>query len=320
MTELITQTELDTLQAAMEPTSVNTGNPRLRVAFYDFRHASTLSPIDLQALHHRGDSLARLLTTLLSAYLSCPLEVRLQSVEVISREQYYVSVDPTSVLGMIDFGAAEILTPWELSAPLAHLALDRMLGGSGRVTDNDMTELPPLSQAVITCLLQEILGAWSELWPTLGKFNPHLKHMYGDRPVAATGPEERLVQVALEVRLGPETGHMRLHLPVGLTRRLIRSEHLNKEPNPENIPSLPTSGILGETPVEIRIQLDGPALPLNRLLALKPGEIIDLRHGTATPFVVLVSGRPKFTAQPGNTGGRMAVQLLNELPVRPVSL
>jgi flagellar motor switch protein FliM len=314
MPELIRQTEIDALLTSLRPAGRGPGRGAASATLYDFRHASVLSPSDLSTLRGRLEALATVLSRLLSAYLSQPLGLAVQSVDVISHQEYARALAKPPVLGVVAFRQGTPPALWELTPGLARAALDCMLGGQGRAGPETSEELPRLSRAVLARLFEELISAWTELWPSLRDVAPRLVEVTCTTPAPeAMGQEERLLQALLDVELAGQAGLLRLCLPLTIVRWLLREERASDHPPPPPL-SLPSEGALGDTRVELSVRLDAAPTPLTQVLRLRPGDVLDLRRPASTPFTVHLGGRAKFQALAGASNGRAAAKLLEVVP------
>ena len=315
MSTLITQDEVDTLLASIEVADKHR-RPHCAAAtaaLYDFRYAAKLSPDHMRMLQARVVSLASVLNRTMSMYLNNIADFHVHSVDVASYEQYIRNLAANPILGVITFGPSAPPALWEMSSALAYAAMDCMLGGTGDTTVEAGREVTPLERAVLRRLLEEILTAWTELWDRLETLGPRVEEVVSSPgSVDLRAVDERLFCVVLEVTIARTKGMLRLCIPLGAVKRLLREEKETISPVDldETNEEPPTAGALVETPLVLTAQYHPPDLPLSALLKLQPGEVLDLRLPASEPVSVCLDGVPKFLAQGGVSGGRTAVQLL----------
>lgn len=315
MESLITQDELDTLLASIEVADKRrrTRSSGATAALYDFRYAARLSPDHLRVLQARVVALASVLNRTMGLYLNNVVEFRVHSVDIASYEQYIRNLAATPVLGVITFGPSAPPAIWEMSAALAYTALDCMLGGTGNVENDQLAEATPLERAVLRRLFEEILTAWTELWDRLKTLGPEVEQVVSSpASVDLRAIDERLFCVILEVTVAKTRGMLRLCIPLSAVKRLLREEKetITARDLREHPESLPTADALAETPMVVSAHISPPDMALSALLQLKPGEVLDLRVPANQPFSVCLGEVPKFSAQAGVSGGKVAIQLL----------
>lgn len=315
MPNLITQDELDTLLASIEVADRHrkANSVGATAALYDFRYAAKLSPDHMRALQARVVALASVLNRTMSQYLNSVVEFKVHSIDIASYEQYIRNLAVHPILGVITFGPSAPPALWEMSAGVAYVALDCMLGGGGSPEPDIAGEVTPLECAVLRRLFEEILSAWTELWDRLRTLRPQVQGVVSS-PASADlrTVDERLFCVVFEVTVARTKGLLRLCIPLSAVKRLLREEKetvtaLDLGQSGEQVPA---SGALADTPMVLAAYLTPPAISLATLLHMKPGEVLDLRVGANEPFTVSLSDIPKFRAQAGVSGGKVAVKLV----------
>ncbi|NPV48482.1 MAG: hypothetical protein HPY69_16200 [Armatimonadetes bacterium] len=314
MPEVITQAEMDALLNVAGRITADGQGPSAGVTFYDFRNPLLLSARELQILRQRFRTLAGMLSRLLSAYLSQPMQLALQSLDVCTQAHYASTLASPTVLGVVTCEPGPTRVFWELSPDLADAALDCMLGGTGRGGREEDRGLGPVSQRVLACLFREVLSAWVELWPDLSESRPRLERVQDTPPDPGdSGFTERVVQALMVGTCGQREGSARLCLPVATVHRLLRQRPSSSQPpSPQPFHEGPVSA-LAKTRIALTASLDGPQISIQRLLQLKPGEVLNLHLPPDSPCLVKISGRPKFQAAIGTSRGRRAVELCEAL-------
>lgn len=310
MPDIIAQTELDALLDATGAAARRTRRPPTGVTLYDFRHPTALSASEIQALRERFRSLAAMLSRLISAYLGHPMRLALHSLDICTQAQYAQALAQPSVLAVVAFGPPPTRVYWELSPGLAEVVLDCMLGGSGHSAGEGSGGLGPVSRGVLACLYREVLSAWVELWPGLQESPPRLTHVQDMPPDLDDGTAtERIVQAVLNGECCGREGPLRLVLPLAMARPVLRQMTGHRAaPAPVSGTEPPQVG-MSDTRVALAAALDGPAVPVEQLLRLRPGEMLDLRLPADSPCVVTVGGRPKFVGVLGTSRAQRAVEL-----------
>ena len=173
-----------------------------------------------------------------------------------------------------------------------------------------------MERAVLSRLFHEILSAWTELWDRLETLNPRVEGVVSSpTAVDLRANDERLFYVVLEVTIARTTGILRLCIPLGAVKKLLREEKETVTAGDLAQPAgeLPTAGPLAETPITLSAYIEPPPMRLSTLLDLEPGEVLDLRVPANKPFTMAVSGTPKFEGTAGMAGGRVAVKLAKAL-------
>jgi flagellar motor switch protein FliM len=318
-TEIITQGELDALLTSIEVAGRRRrpASEAATAALYDFRYASKLSPDHMRMLQARLAILTGALNRTMSLYLNNHAHFHVHSLDVTSYEQYLRNLAANPILGVITLGGGTSMALWEMSAPLAAMALACMLGGNA--SEEQFGEPTPIERAILRRFFQEVLSAWSELWDRLKALRPHVEAVVASAAeIDPRASDERLFSAMLECTIAGTRGMMRLCLPLSVVKRLLRDEretvtaadveaHADVR-NPAD--HLPTCGPLSATPVVVTACLEPPPLPVSELLQLQPGAVINLRLPANEPFTLNVAAMPKFRARAGTANGRLAVRVV----------
>ena len=314
---IITQDELDTLQTSIEVAGQRRRAPSApaTAALYDFRHASKLSPDHMRQLQGRMVALVGALNRTMSLYLNTSAQFSIHSMDTTSHEQYVRNLAVNPVLGVVSFGAGASPALWEMSAPLAYAALDCMLGGDGTVQVEAGVEPTVLERSVLRRLYTELLSAWTERWDRLKLLRPQVETVVSSPGAAGLRPtDERFFCVTVQVGIAQTTGMLRLCIPLGAVKRLLREEREAVRAADVATDELPTSVALADAPLPLVAVLEPPPLTLAALADLQPGTVLNLRVPATASFTVAVGNMAKFRARAGVSGGRIAVQLLADTP------
>lgn len=210
------------------------------------------------------------------------------------------------------------LTPFEspalftITTNLLYGAVDRVLGGSGKVTSvpRDFTAAEwVVADAFLGPCLERIVHGLEDLaplqWEILGRFcNPSMAQILPSQEVVLSVH----FQVSGEFLLGD----LRLVIPYSsLDQHLHR---LEQEPGakfkkPPGAMREALQRTVRAVPVELSVMLGETSVPLRHLLALREGDVVPLGTRVGQPLVAPVQGRPKFTGQVGRQGKRLAFQV-----------
>lgn len=117
----------------------------------------------------------------------------------------------------------------------------------------------------------------------------------------------RLLLASLELEGFGDLGRIR----IGLPRPPSGAAAVAGDGGQQALPSLETA--VREAPIGLSVEVGRAALPLARLLALAPGEVIALDAPDDGLALVRVDGAAKFRALRGAVNGRLAVRVVEKL-------
>jgi flagellar motor switch protein FliM len=125
-------------------------------------------------------------------------------------------------------------------------------------------------------------------------------------------PNEAVVSIGIEVRIGESVGMMNIALPSIVIKMMrqkfdqqwsVRKTHASEHEQARILRILRQ----GNLPVEAR--LEGPTLTVRDLLSLQEGHLLTFDFSVERPIELLVNGRRKFMGHVVSTGKKRACQV-----------
>jgi flagellar motor switch protein FliM len=207
----------------------------------------------------------------------------------------------------------------EVSANVLFRFIDRLLGGSGLLPVR-LREFTEVEQVLIERMAVRAMMDLQQTWQHAGTFGFRVAHLETNPQfVQLTAPNEVVIVVTFEVKVGEESGRMTLAFPHLLLEpvmpKLANHRYFatsQREVSPEEGAGLEANvlrlgltvrGVLAEVPITIR-----------ELMELKPGSVVSLGRTATAPATVELEGVPRFTARPGTVNRRKALRLLSVIP------
>lgn len=279
MSEVLSQEEIDNLLTAIasgvseEKDAANSsGKPAAkRVKPVDFNRPVRFSSSQVRAFSRIHEVMAHGFATRLSSRLAIPVRVHVASVDQLTFEEFIRSLPNPATLVRIEMEPFDGPLLVEIDRPTAFAAIDRLLGGQGEGyrTDRDLTEIESaLVRWLVPDILSEMSAAWQEYSDTTpGDFrieeNPNF--------VNAAAPGETVLLATMETSLGDVESMINVAISYPALRPLLG--RLTEIGAPER--SARRVFDIANLPVETTLwsRLD---FTVERLLALRPGDLIDL--------------------------------------------
>jgi len=196
------------------------------------------------------------------------------------------------------------------STSLLYGAVDRILGGSGRVTKvpKDFTQAEfTVADALVGPCLDRIVESLRDVlplkWSVENRFcNPSMAQMLPAQDIVLSV----YFQAAGEFLIGD----LRLLLPFASLEPHV--EKFSKD----SVTRLDAGAMRDQVartvrgvPLDIAVELGGTRITLRQLLRLQAGDVIALDTRFGSPAVLPVQGRPKFRGQIGRIGNRLAFRV-----------
>src|SRR5260370_2928222 len=209
----LSQEEIDNVLRNVHTTSEDDDSAK-RAQPYDFRRPDRIAKDQLRAIHLLHENFARSLAASLSAYLRAYVAVNLVSVEQISFMEFSQCLpSPTCLvaLGMKPYEGSAVL---EINPALVFPIFEMLLGGTARSLLKISREVTEIEQSVLDGLfritLHDLKSAWHAVTPM-----EFAIESYETEPglLRILAPNEAVVAVSMEVRIGDNSGMMNIGIP-----------------------------------------------------------------------------------------------------------
>jgi flagellar motor switch protein FliM len=296
--------------ARMEPAGAPRGR---RVRPVDFTRPIKFTPEQIRRLKQAIDRFCQAASTSLSAELRVPVEVTLIESSQLTWWDAYLQLDGDSINGVIEI--KEIGTKWLLSAELMFVltAIENLLGAAGgappeprRLSDIDRR----LARRVVDNMIHQLSTPWFDL------ARVELEVADFDSPADETqlvpASEPTLVLV-LELRMGGTAHTVNFLIPYASIQPvedvIVGRENSDAGGADPRVADA-VSGVLNDVEVVVRAAAPAVELPIEQVLALKPGDVVRLDAPVAGGVTIFTGDEPVHRAAPGRNGVRRAVQVL----------
>ncbi len=319
MAEVLSQDEIDALLSAISTGEMNLEEAKekeekQKVKIYDFKRPDKLSKDQLRTIQMIHETFGRLNTTMLSAQLRTAVQIQVISVDQLTYEEFIRSIPEFTILSIFDMTNLEGNALLELNPNIVFAIIDRLFGGPGESMDITR-ELTDIELTVIESVILKLLGNLKESWENVFEVQPRIEQIESNPQfVQIVGPNEMVVIVTFEIKIGEAEGMMNICLPAPLIDPIIPRlsaqywfSSIKKEKTEENI--LAIKQRLNRVRVPLVVRVGRTNVSLNELLTLKAQDVLVLDQNIHKPLDILVGNKVKFKASPGTEGNRMAVSI-----------
>ncbi|MHC4064529.1 MAG: flagellar motor switch protein FliM [Planctomycetota bacterium] len=327
MADVLDQTEVDALLEAVNAGKLDdVAQPTRRgaagreVYTYDFKRPERVSKDQMRSLEGIHEGFARNLGASLSGFLRTIIEVRVATAEQLTYSEFIHSLPNPTNFNLLKCEPLEGQMCLEISPLIIYPIIDRLLGGSNAELFIPQRPLTMIELRLVRRIIDRALVCLTEVWSNLVpvdftlsevESNPHL--------VQIVAPNEVVVVVGFEIKMGARAGTMSLCIPfnviepvmgklaaqgwVAYQRRAVTEDHA------ENL-----TGALGGAQIELQVYLAETAITVGELLALQTGDIIQTAKPAAAPAVVQAEGRNRFYGRMGRYKDNRAVKITGTAP------
>jgi len=280
---------------------------------YDFRRPDRIAKNQLRAIHQLHENFARSLASSLSAYLRAYAAVNLVSVEQLSFTEFTQRLPaPTTLisLGMKPFDGNALL---EINPSLVFPVLEMLLGGTGKVSTKISREITEIEQSILDGLLRIILHDLRSAW--LGVTNIEFSiesHETEPQLLQILAPNEAVVAISIEVRIGDTAGMMNIGIPsiiVKMLRQKFEQQWIIRRTQATEEDHARMLRLIRPAVIHLDARLQGPTLGVDALLDLKEGDILAFDYPVGRAVDVMLNGKLKYQGEVVASGRKRAVEI-----------
>ncbi len=290
-------------------------DPALKAQVYDFRRPDRIAKDQLRAIHLLHENFARSLAGSLSAYLRAYVAVNLVSVEQLAFMEFaQILPSPTSMvaLGMKPYDGNALL---ELNPTLVFPILEMLLGGTGQSQAKLDREITEIEQSILDGVLRIILNDLRSAWAGVAAIDFTVEsHETEPQLLQMLAPNEAVVAISMEVRIGEITGIMNLGIP-SITVKMLRQKfdqqwslRKTRASEQEHERAL---RLIQPARLELEAELRGPQMSVSNLLDLQEGDLLTFDYPVERPLDLLVNGVLKYRGQIVTAGRKRAFHTLD---------
>jgi flagellar motor switch protein FliM len=269
-------------------------------AAYDFRRPDRIAKDQLRSIHLLHDNFARNLASSLSGYLRAYVIVNLVSVEQLSFAEFTQCLPSPTVLvslGMKPFDGNAVM---ELNPSLVFPLLEMLLGGNGKgvALSRETTEI---EQSILDTLFRIILHDLSLAWQVVANLTFSVEGRETEpQLLQILAPNEAVVSIGLEIRVGDNTGLMNIGMPsiiIKMLRHKFDQQWSVRKTDSTVAEQTRMLNLLKPTNLNLDARLEGSTLRVQDLLSIEPGHILNFDHPLDRPIRLSVNGQNKYEGQ-----------------------
>lgn len=333
MADVLSQNEVESLLAALEPTSNSGGQPQSaqaprqprreiagQITVYDFKRPERVSKEQMRAFQALHDGFSRELGASISGMLRSIVEVKLISVDQLTYSEFVFSLENPTCFNLLNSRGLDGHLILDLNPSIIFPIVDRLLGG-GKTSDHSFPSRPlteielRLVSRITKLAIESLENAWRnicslELEVSQVESNPQL--------VQIVPPNEVVVLISFEIAIGEISGLMNLCIPFNTIEPLSSklssdtwSTYAKKQGDDSQKRSLEMKVKTAE--VGVVASLAETKLKTSELAGLNIGDVIVTENDVSNGVTLYVEGRPMFRGHPGTLKGHLALEIIDRL-------
>lgn len=322
MSEVLSQQEIDNLLAALSTGELDANDMQetqeKQVKDYDFKRPVKFSKEHLRTLEIIFEHYGRLLSTNLPVYLRKNVQISVTSSETVTFSEFSNALSNPVILSIVNFAPLSGNIIMELSLNVGFAIIDRMLGGQGTALERPR-EFSEIEMAILEKILIVCMQLLREPWKNVIEINPVLDRIETNPQFAQIiAPSDMIAIVTLNIRIGEVDGLMNICLPYFTLESIM--DNLNTkfwystmQENPDENYQEHLESLVKRVNVPLRAILGKSSVSVNDFMNLQIGDIIRLDSEVGSDLTVYVGNIKKFTAVPGSSKEKYAVQVTSVL-------
>ncbi|HEY0163134.1 MAG TPA: FliM/FliN family flagellar motor switch protein [Edaphobacter sp.] len=282
---------------------------------YVFSRAGQISGDQLRAITTVNDLFARNLMHSMSGWLRTSFKAKLVAGEQLPFSEFMERVSPMAYICSVRLEPLGAMGLLELDLAMVAPIIDVLLGGSGRA--GEKRELTGIEESIMRSVLEMIVQELTLAWQSVG-----LEFVFEKRETEAQAARtmthaEKTLCVGFEVRMPEAQGVLNLCLPAvvlnAILRKLIAEGDRPRRRSKESAERM--RGLMGESKVEVLLQLPAMRLRATEIAGLEPGSVIRLPLAKHENSDLIVGGQNMGKARPVRSGDHRGARL--EMVVQP---
>ena len=268
-----------------------------RAQSYDFRRPDRIAKDQLRAIHLLHENFARSLASSLSAYLRAYVMVNLVSVEQISFREFTQCLPSPTCMAVLSMKPFEGNAAIELNPALVFPILEMLLGGTGKKPPNITREVTEIEQSIIDGLLRIMLQNLKTAWQTVTKLEFAIEsHETEPGLLQILAPNEALVAVSMEVRIGDTSGMMNIGIPsivIKMLRQKFDQQWSVRKTEVTEDERARILHLIKPAVIQVDARLQGDTITIEDMMRLQEGDVLQFDYSVGRPVDLLINGRLK---------------------------
>ncbi len=309
---VLSQEEIDSVFKQLKTGAADRDSAK-RAQVYDFRRPDRIAKDQLRAIHLLHENFARSLASSLSGYLRAYVAVNLVSVEQLSFMEFTQCLPSPTILialGMKPYDGNAVL---EINPSLVFPILEMLLGGSGKAANKITRGVTEIEQSILEGLIRIVLQDLRSAWHPVAVMDFSIEaHETEPQLLQFLAPNEAVVAISMEVRIGETAGMMNIGIPSIIVKMLrqkfdqqwsVRKTQATEEEHARML------RLIRPANLNLDARLHGPTVGVGALLDLEEGDVVAFDYPVERPVDIAINGKLKYRGEIVSSGRKRAFQI-----------
>lgn len=329
MADVLDQDEVDALLNAVAGGDIEGGDDddgsglggssdqekKANVRTYDFKRPERVSKDQMMALEALHEGFSRSFGALLSGYLRTIIEVKVRSAEQLTYAEFTYSLPSPTSFSLLSASPLDGQICLEISPLIIYPIIDRMLGGSNAELYIPQRPLTQIEQRLANRIIERALEALAEAWANIAEVTFEVVQSESNpQLVQIVAPNEVVVVISFEVKMGNRSGSMSLCIPFNVIEPVMNrlttqdwGSYRKREEQEQYRGSLIEN--LDEAKLKMRAYLGQTTITVKELLDLQVGDVIKVPKEADRDLILQVEGKSKYAGKIGQFRGNRAFKI-----------
>lgn len=324
MSDVLSQSEVESLLAALEPASQTHAaaaaraiDPRQpQIGVYDFKRPERVSKEQMRAFQAMHEGFSREFGAALSGMLRSIVEVKLISVDQLTYSEFVFSLENPTCFNLLESAGLDGNVILDLNPSIIFPIVDRLLGGGKEARQTHPSRpLTEIELRLVARIIKLAIAGLEKAWANLCALKLRVSQVESNpQLVQIVPPNEVIVLVSFELSMGETRGIMNLCIPFNTLEPLAGklssdtwSAYAKRTVDPRQRVNLEAG--LAHAKVRVSVEIAQTTVTARDVSGLAVGDLILTEKPVDHGLEVVVEGRPLFTGRPGLIRGHKAVEI-----------
>lgn len=321
MADVLSQNEIDALLSALsagelEPEELQKEEEKQKIKVYDFRSPQKFSKEHIRTLELIHDNFARIITNYLTAQLRMSVNLKVETVEQITYEEFIHSIQNPTVMTVFKMPPLTGNILLEMNSQLSFMIIDILLGGSGE-RQSFSKEFSDIDKNIMLQISTEIISNLKLAWEDILHVEPNVEGLETNPALNQTlAPNEPVALITFSVEIGKSNTFINMCIPYlsiekVLDKFVVQQWFHGAEAELQEESRRKMEEGLQKVEVDMLVELGSTHLSVDDFLKLGIGDVIRLDNKSTSPIKILVEEEECFYGKPGNIGKNLGVAVLD---------
>ena len=291
------------------------GGQPCEVRTYDFKRPERVSKDQVLAFEGLHERFARNFGAALSGYLRTIIEVKVRSTEQLTYAEFTYSLPSPTSFSLLSCSPLEGQICLEISPLITFPIIDRMLGGSNAELYIPQRPLTQIEMRLANRIIERALDALAEAWSNIADVTFEVvQHESNPQLVQIVAPNEVVVVIGFEIKMGNRSGSMSLCIPFNVIEpvmpRLTSQDWFSYRKNDAQLDKRKhLQENLAEAKLKFRAFLGRTTIKVSDLLNLQVHDVLKIPKEAQNELILQIEGKSKFAGRIGQFRGQKAFKI-----------